>query len=93
MKWVSNYLLILKTANAIGDEKASLIYREAFKALIDYGLADYDEENNLYILNVDGEKYELQNSESENNNHSVNDVSEQLETISESETEEEDVEG
>lgn len=91
MKWVSNYLLILKTANAIGDEKASLIYREAFKALIDYGLADYDEENNLYILNVDGEKYELQNSESENNTHSVNDVSEQLETISEPETEEEDV--
>ena len=91
MKWVSNYLLILKTANAIGDEKASLIYREAFKALIDYGLADYDEENNLYILNVDGEKYELQNSESENNTHSVNDVSEQLETISESKTEEEDV--
>lgn len=91
MKWVSNYLLILKTANTIGDEKASLIYREAFKALINYGLADYDEENNLYILNVDGEKYELQNSESENNTHSVNDVSEQLETISEPETEEEDV--
>lgn len=91
MKWVSNYLLILKTANTIGDEKASLIYREAFKALINYGLADYDEENNLYVLNVDGEKYELQNSESENNTHSVNDVSEQLETISEPETEEEDV--
>lgn len=91
MKWVSNYLLILKTANTIGDEKASLIYREAFKALINYGLADYDEENNLYVLNVDGEKYELQNSESENNTHSVNDVSEQLETISESKTEEEDV--
>lgn len=91
MKWVSNYLLILKTANTIGDEKATLIYREAFKALINYGLADYDEENNLYVLNVDGEKYELQNSESENNTHSVNDVSEQLETISESKTEEEDV--
>lgn len=91
MKWVSNYLLILKTANTIGDEKASLIYREAFKALINYGLADYDEENNLYVLNVDGEKYELQNLENENNIHSVNDVSEQLETISESETEEEDV--
>lgn len=91
MKWVSNYLLILKTANTIGDEKATLIYREAFKALINYGLADYDEENNLYVLNVDGEKYELQNLENENNIHSVNDVSEQLETISESETEEEDV--
>lgn len=91
MKWVSNYLLILKTANTIGDEKATLIYREAFKALINYGLVDYDEENNLYVLNVDGEKYELQNSESENNTHSVNDVSEQLETISESKTEEEDV--
>ena len=72
MRWYSNYLAILKSASAIAEDEAGVIYRLAFEALKKYGIATLKE--GVWTIEDDGFIYSIQEDASIVESNSLEDI-------------------